>query len=108
MTSPATTIVPPASARTSRAPSLVNSERKVAEKEGHEKRTGDTTADESAPEEGTVQDGDDADYPSGFRLTAVVLALVLSIFLVALDMVRSSQPPLVARLPCVCHRLVTC
>lgn len=38
-------------------------------------------------------DKEDNDYPKGFRLVAIVVALVLSIFMMAFDLVSSSTSP---------------
>lgn len=58
-----------------------------------EKRDGsDTNKEEEAGEVVVPQEAGDGEYPQGFRLVAIVIALVLSIFLVALDMVHCSLP----------------
>jgi hypothetical protein len=45
----------------------------------------------------TKQDAPDDEYPSGIKLVAIVVALILAIFLASLDMVRLDHPdPLLA------------
>lgn len=85
MASTATTIVSPRGSETtlSRSPSIGNNEQVVRAKEGQERTFGDS----NPIEEASLEEPDDVEYPTGFRLVAVVVALVLSIFLVALDMV---------------------
>ena len=86
MASRATTIVSPPGSEPSlsRAPSIFNSGQIATEKDVRDHKSGDVTP----VVVGDTQELDNAEYPTGFRLVAVVLALVLSIFLVALDMVR--------------------
>lgn len=72
---------PPSNSMTS-----VNS-RFITEPEGNagaidKKRQTDDGAEKAAAEEEPVN------YPTGFRLTCIILALVLGIFLASLDMVR--------------------
>lgn len=38
-----------------------------------------------------------SDYPQGFQFFFILLALILSIFMVALDLVRSSIPPRICK-----------
>ncbi|SPO03596.1 related to major facilitator (MFS1) transporter [Cephalotrichum gorgonifer] len=102
MASTASTIVPPPGSDTasvsrvpsvsvSRSPSVSNDKERAVEKdlEGHKDGT-------KTPEE---VEGENVEYPTGFRLTAVVVALVLSIFLVALDMtiVATAIPEITAK-----------
>lgn len=47
---------------------------------------GNDTGDIEAEKEQTTSTENTGDHPKGFRLAMVVLALVLSVFLVALDM----------------------
>lgn len=81
MDSATTTIAPPAGSDADR--SSVRTHDVVSEK-----RNLDRSDDSSEKAEETSDESEDlGEYPQGLRLTAVVLALVLSIFLVALDMV---------------------
>jgi hypothetical protein len=53
--------------------------------------------------DGTLESQDEVDlseYPSGMKMAFIVIALVLSIFLVALDMVCSQPPFRVNAPPC--------
>src|SRR5690348_14625964 len=43
-----------------------------------------------APAAATSSSADEDEYPTGFRLVATILALIFSIFLASLDMVRFS------------------
>lgn len=49
-----------------------------------------STSESTISNEKPVEDVDNAVYPTGFRLVSILVALILSIFLVALDMVRTS------------------
>lgn len=51
-----------------------------------------TTTDGEATLDGTEDEVDLSEYPTGLKMFFIVLALVLSIFLVALDMVRYPIP----------------
>lgn len=61
-----------------------------------EKKGGNETDTETATVEGVPpadnQVDADAEYPTGIRLAVIVLALILSVFLVSLDMVSQYQP----------------
>lgn len=87
MASRATTLASPADSEPSlsRTPSIANDQGRVSEKDGEAEKTGDRTPEVEAQQE----ELDDTEYPKGVRLLAVVVALVLSIFLVALDMVSA-------------------
>lgn len=89
MASTTTTLASPAASEPSlsRSPSIANNEARVSEKEEEK------SADDEVPQVDESSDElDKTEYPKGVRLLAVVLALVLSIFLVALDMVRANPP----------------
>ncbi|PKS08405.1 hypothetical protein jhhlp_005349 [Lomentospora prolificans] len=82
MDSTTTTIAPrPESEAARSAPPSVRADADVMEKK-HD--ISDNSSEKV--EEGISEEVDEGDYPQGFRLVAVVVALVLSIFLVALDM----------------------
>jgi len=53
---------------------------------------GSTTDEEKATIDNVLADGGDDEYPSGMGLLFIVLALGMSMFLVALDMVSLSSP----------------
>lgn len=85
MESTTTTLAPRPDSEATRslAPSIqVGTDEIVLEK----RKGGDGRCSEDAAE-GSIEETHDEGYPHGFRLAAVVLALVLSIFLVSLDMV---------------------
>jgi hypothetical protein len=89
MSSTTTTLVVPRDpeATPSQTPSMIADEealaRKLEDVEG-----GNTTAEEEEP----TAEVDESEYPQGMKMIFVVVALVLSIFLVALDMVCPSSP----------------
>jgi hypothetical protein len=61
-----------------------------------ELETTDVDSGDTDEEKGTIDiatDDDEGEYPQGLALTFIVLALGLSIFLVALDMVRLQVAP---------------
>jgi len=85
MESTTTTLAPRPDSEATRslAPSIqVGTDEIILEK--RKERDGRSSEDAA---EGTTEEIHDEEYPHGFRLAAVVLALVLSIFLVSLDMV---------------------
>lgn len=66
----------------------------MSEKEDEENNAGeDKAGDRTLEVERQSEELDDSEYPKGLRLLAVVVALVLSIFLVALDMVGPHHHP---------------
>ena len=77
MESAASTLAPGAGSEPSlsRTPSIANNEERVSEKERENHNADSSTADPEASSE----EGDNVEYPKGFRLAAIVLALVLSI-----------------------------
>lgn len=48
--------------------------------------------EEAVPEPSNPDDEDNIEYPSGFKMLLIVFALVMSIFLLSLDMVRPLPP----------------
>lgn len=52
----------------------------------------ETVRDENAPEQPPA-DAEEEEYPTGFRFTMIVVALVLAVFLVSLDLVSGRLNP---------------
>lgn len=51
-------------------------------------RTDETRSDGVAQDEALMSTADENQYPTGLRLTIIVIALFLAVFLYAIDMVR--------------------
>ena len=57
----------------------------INEKSAFESHPTHPNSDEEAGEEAEVQSSSSEEYPKGFRLIAIIIALITSVFLVSLD-----------------------
>lgn len=62
--------------------------------EDKEKLADDTSTDEEQPAVLENNSKDAIEYPKGIKLGIIVIALVLSVFLISLDMVNTIRPPI--------------
>jgi hypothetical protein len=78
----------PISSTTTLAGDAASSEKKLQEESPQDSES--TSKNENSSNVGEMDEPDDTEYPSGFKLFFIVVALVMSIFLVSLDMVRDA------------------
>ena len=78
----------PISSTTTLAGDAASRVKKLQEKSAEDSES--TSKNEDSSNSGETDEPEDTEYPSGFRLFFIVVALVMSVFLVALDMVRES------------------
>ena len=79
----------PISSTTTLAGDAASRVKKLQEKSPED--TESTSKNEDSSNVGETVEPDDTEYPSGFKLFFIVVALVMSVFLVSLDMVRDAS-----------------